>query len=745
MKTVLDWNQGWVFSKKSSEDVDPGILLSGAEPVSVPHTWYVDGEYYQGDGIYQKVFTPDLDPGQRMFCRFYGVDKVCSVFLNGQKIGGHEGGYSIFALEMTHCVKNHEQNILTVIANNEKGDHVNPLSGDFTIFGGIIRRVEMIIAEQTCFDYTYYGTDGVLANTVIGEPLGDDRPSEGIVRVKSYILMPENDPGKKTIRYELWDHQGQLAGRSDGIAGEETAICIDDPVRWNGRNDPYVYTLSATLLDEGRAIDKVEKRVGFRSIRLDSEKGFFLNGDHIKLNGVAKHQDSAGVFAAAGPENWDRDMELICEIGANAVRLSHYQHPQYIYDKCDQMGLVVWAEVPVLKMTQHPELFENARHQLKELILQNMHHPSICFWGLQNEIAIFGEQPYMHENVKQLNQLAKFLDPSRFTAGANLNTVEYDSPLNKITDTTAYNIYFGWYYGEMEDYGTFLDGFHRENPEIPLAISEYGVDCNLQFHSAHPTVKDYSEEFQSVFHETVYPQMQSRDYVWGTFVWNMFDFVSGVRDEGGVKYRNNKGLVTHDRAVRKDSFYYYKALWSREPFVHIAEKRFQKRDEAHIRIKVYSNMPDVTLCFDGREQKRSSDHGVFIFDPVPLKEGDNVFAVYAGNLKDEAVFTKVDAPEKAYAYTDPNPGLNVRNWFTDEAEKEKLFPAGKYSIMDTINVLLDNNQVMKLLDSGWPKVGAYMRDTIGTFTLEQAAAHSKTICTAEELKEMNQCLTQISK
>ena len=374
-----------------------------------------------------------------------------------------------------------------------------------------------------------------------------------------------------------------------------------------------------------------------------------------------------------------------------------------------------------------------------------MHHPSICFYGVENEIAMFGETDFMHQEVKRLHELAKSLDPGRFTAAANLNSVEYDSPLNRITDVVGYNLYFGWYYGEMPDFAPFFDGFHSVNANVPFAVTEYGADCNTAFHSTAPKRKDYTEEFQALFHETVYPYIEERGYIWGSFVWNMFDFVSGIRNEGGVKYRNNKGLVTFDRQIRKDAFYYYKAKWSEEPFVHITGKRYQNRTGKCMDVKVYSNCPAVVLHTQDGEWSLDSSNGVFLFENIPLSGEEICVKAEAGNVSDTAEFRYVEEEDPSYVYVDPNPGPNVKNWFVDEVEKAKLFPAGRWSVMDTVNDLLTSSEAMALIDESSPELGEYMRDTVGTFTLEQVAAYAKTLIDEEAFMELNKKLVLIKK
>ena len=734
MREIRNFNDGWRF-KKGNCEASETFFPADAEPVTLPHTWYEDGEYYQGDACYQKLFPWKKEPGKRVFLSFEGVDKSCRVYLNGAKAGEHQGAYSTFRMDITEALRN-GNNLLTVLVNNEKGTDVNPISGDFTLFGGIYRDVKLILTPEIHFDPVWYGTDGVTASAVLTED------GTGKVEVKARTVVPEGM--EADLEVSLWDADGNCVC-IETQKKEQAVLRVSDPVCWDGTKSPCLYTLKAALRSGETIEGLVELQIGFRRIAMDPEQGFFLNGRHLKLNGVAKHQDTAGKFSAAGEEEWQRDLALIREIGANAVRLSHYQHPQRFYDLCDSSGLIVWTESPMLRLIEKETLVNNAEEQLKELILQNMHHPSICFYGVENEIAMFGETDFMHQEVKRLHELAKSLDPGRFTAAANLNSVEYDSPLNRITDVVGYNLYFGWYYGEMPDFAPFFDGFHSVNANVPFAVTEYGADCNTAFHSTAPKRKDYTEEFQALFHETVYPYIEERGYIWGSFVWNMFDFVSGIRNEGGVKYRNNKGLVTFDRQIRKDAFYYYKAKWSEEPFVHITGKRYQNRTGKCMDVKVYSNCPAVVLHTQDGEWSLDSSNGVFLFENIPLSGEEICVKAEAGNVSDTAEFRYVEEEDPSYVYVDPNPGPNVKNWFVDEVEKAKLFPAGRWSVMDTVNDLLTSSEAMALIDESSPELGEYMRDTVGTFTLEQVAAYAKTLIDEEAFMELNKKLVLIKK
>lgn len=742
MTKMMNLNAGWAFQMLPRESVD---ALGGAwqgsfdescfAPVDLPHTWYVDGNAYKGTVVYRRELSVRLGASQRAFLQFQAADRWCRVYLNGAFVGEHKGGYSAFAFDVTEHCRESGENELLVFLDNRSFDEISPLAGDFTVFGGLYRDVNLIVTDGCCFDRTYYGTCGVIVRPSL------TADGQGTVSVEPHVLGAD---AEMSVIYQVCGPDGQPVAKEtcDTLRAELT---VPNPVLWNGKESPALYTLRAQLCRNGELLDEVALPFGFRNVRIDAEKGFFLNDRPMKIQGVAKHQDFGEVFNATGPEHWEQDMCDILEVGANSVRLSHYQHPQQMYDLCDEKGLIVWAEIPMLRLDDSIPLFENACSQMTELILQNLHHPSICFWGIQNEIAMFGEGDYTYVRMGELNALVKSLDPTRISACANLYCVRNDSPLNRITDAVGYNIYFGWYYGEMKDNLDFVESFHRDNPSIPLCITEYGVDCNPAYHSDTPKVKDYSEEYQALYHETVYPIFRSKPYVWGTYIWNFYDFSSEIRDEGGVKYKNTKGLITFDRQIRKDAFYYYKAQWSAEPFVKIAQERYVNRAAETITVKVYSNQGEVTLSVNGAAYTARSDSGVFLFEGIALQKGDNTVRAVSGPCADEVHFCGVDEPDPSYTFVDANPGLNVKNWFTDMLEEEKLFPKGRLSIRESSDTLLKYDEAMQVLEEFSPKLASQMRERGGSMKLERILYYMKGEFTDEQCKALNARLTTIRK
>lgn len=741
---VRNINIGWEFQKLPQEDISKVRKIDEVSwqedlfaMVDLPHTWYEDGNSYKGTVVYRKKVWLDCTKTQRIFLNFLAADRWCRVYVNGCFAGEHKGGYSAFTFEITKYCERNGENEVAVLLDNRSFDEISPLAGDFTVFGGLYRDVNVIITEACCFDRTYYGTGGVILRSFLAED------GSGKVMVESHLLG-DDTIGTAEICYKVYGPDGQLAAEKRTEGGKEEFLSVSAPELWDGKKNPALYHLLGELWVRGETVDTVDITFGFRSISIDGERGFFLNGNHVKIHGVAKHQDYGKVFHATCLSHWTKDMSDILEIGANGVRLSHYQHPQQMYGMCDENGIVVWAEIPMLGLMEKKEVFDNAESQMKELIFQNLHHPSICFWGIQNEIAMFGENDFMYEKMEEMNRLVKSLDSTRISGCANLYTVKNDSKLNRITDAVGYNIYYGWYYGEMEDNLSFVENFHKDNPDIPLGITEYGVDCNPAFHSETPKIKDYTEDYQALYHETVYPIFRSRDYIWGTFIWNLYDFSSEIRREGGISYRNTKGIITMDRKDKKDAFYYYKAQWSKEPFVKIAQERFVNRTSPAV-IKVYSNQENVTLTAGGRTYEMCSRDGVFRFKGIVLEMGRNVIRAVSGSYTDEVIFNGVDVQDSSYIYTDPNPGVNVKNWFTDMVEEERMFPKGRMSIRESTDTLVESEEAMKVIEEFSEKLADQMRTRKGSLTLERVLYYMKNDFSDEMCKELNRRLTEVEK
>lgn len=733
MRNTMSLNDGWRFARLAAAPATPPPLPdTEMEPVALPHIWNREDPAAFGCCLYRTTFRAAPDLEQRAYLAFDAVCGVARVFLNGVFLGEHRGGYSRFVLDATAALKS--RNTLEVLADNTRFDDVNPLVGDFTYWGGIPRPVTFLTVGLHHFDPAYYGAPGLEILEANGA---------GSLRLNARLCGGDGCE----VEYTVTDRAGRAVAccRVPGAA-PAVELRVDSPRLWDGQVDPYCYRCTARLWQADTLWDEVSLSFGFRTVTLDAERGFFLNGHQLRLNGVARHHDRQGSACAPTAAQVEEDFAILDDLGANAVRLSHYQHPQQVYDLCDNCGLVAWAEIPMLAMPEgNSAVVENARSQLTELILQNRHHPSICFWGVQNEIAMMGEHLAMYRHVRELSALAKVLDPTRLTGAANLYSVPNNSQLNFLTDAVGYNVYFGWYYGELEDYGAFLQKFHKEDPGVALGITEYGADCSVQYHTDAPACKDYTEEFQCLFHEKAYAAIQADPRLWGSFVWNLFDFSSAIRNEGGVKARNCKGLVTWDRTVKKDAYYYYKACWSQRPFVHLAGRRYCHRCGETTAVKVYSNQPAVALYVNGRLFAEQGGRSVFVFDRVPLTE-TTCLEARAGECRDSMTLRRVSTPDPAYTCPQKGQGNRVTNWFKQQQAAVDLFPQGRYSISDKIGDLLAEPRTAAVLEGTLPFILQDPRSRrMGGMTLLRVLDYNADTVTEEQALAVNARLNAIPK
>ena len=687
----LSFNNGWEFTKVNSMSMDTS--LEESEIVDLPHTWYRNDNYYRGMAKYSKKLLIN-DNWKNVFIDVEAADQHAYVFVDNVLLTEHKGGYSAFRCQIPEEIyKGKKELEVSIYVTNALDETISPLVGDFTIFGGLYRGVNILYTEHdSYFDPCYYGTDGVIVRTSLNEDYG-------LVDIELHTKTKQEDRLETIIKAA----DGTIIYSYVCEIREHIQAQIKNPILWNGKKNPYLYTVITRLYSGGELVDEKITKTGFRRVEIDSNNGLFLNNEHIRINGVSKHQDVGEKYSAVVNDDILNDFSLIDEIGANSIRLSHYQHSSFTYECADKKGYLIWAEIPMLKMTQNEELLDNAREQLKELILQNIHHPSIYCWGIQNEIGMFRDAPYMYEDLIKSKELVKSLDSQRLVSAANLYTVKFKSKLNETTDMIGYNVYFGWYYGKMQDYSKYLDKFHEARPNLAIGMSEYGVDCNIGLHSNNPQVKDYSEEYQALYHETVYKIFETKPYLWGSYVWNMFDFSSAIRQEGGLDKVNGKGLVTADRKIKKDAFYYYKAKWSKEKFVHICSKRFVNRLEDTIDIKVFTNCETATLLLNGREYIEASNNGnaTIIFENIRLESQVNDITVISGDCSDSASFVKVKEEDKSYRLESEAAGTSVKNWFLKD---DDLTKEGFYSIKDTVNDLIENKATYEILKKYIPDI-----------------------------------------
>ncbi|RKL65521.1 beta-galactosidase [Salipaludibacillus neizhouensis] len=710
-KTILI-NDDWKFVKENVGAEK--VFVAQGEKINIPHTWNaIDGQdggndYYRGTCWYGKTFQkPELYSSDQVYLEFRGANSTAEVWMNNTKLSTHDGGYSTFRVNITDALE--EENELVVSVDNGPNDRVYPQKADFTFYGGAYRDVYMVIVSDSHFDMDYYGGSGLQITSEINE-------RTAVVNLKSFITGDA-----KAVRYSIEGVGDLEVPVVDGVASGN--IKISEVHLWDGVEDPYLYEAKAELLKEGNVVDRIDSRFGCRTFSFDKDKGFTLNGRPYPLRGVSRHQDRIGVGNAITKEMMMEDMEIIKEIGANTIRLAHYQHDQYFYDLCDEYGMIVWAEIPYI--TEHmPNGRENTITQLTELIVQNINHPSIFCWGLSNEISVTGVTDDLMENHKTLNDLAHSLDNTRPTTMAHAFMLEIDEPLVFLPDIMSYNLYYGWYLGELTDNDTFFDDFHKKYPDKVIGLAEYGADANPRLQTETPERGDYTEQYQSVYHEHMLNMFRERPYLWATHVWNMFDFAADGRDEGGENGINQKGLVTFDRKYKKDAFYLYKAYWSNEPFVHLCGRKYVERHEEETEVKIYSNEDSVELYSNGELVEKQSGNKVFTFK-LKLK-GEHRIEVKAGTYSDEITICKVSEPNKDYQLE----GREVINWFDDP---EMNNPEGYYSIQDVMADIRKDPEGNKILDDMMTYVKSKRGDVAKNVKQSKSMAKVMNAMTAEAL------------
>lgn len=623
------------------------VQRNSGHRVNLPHTWNsgdaLSGkqDYYRGMGNYdKKLFVKPEWEGKRLFLRFEGVNTIATVFINSVCLGEHRGGYGAFVFEITDHVKYGADNEILVKVNNALQLDIMPLVGDFNFYGGIYRDVNLIITDPVNISLTDYASPGVY--------LTQNKVTKNLADVSAKVLVSNGASVSKPVQVnvKVWDgnkivqqQESTVTVEANSVKATVLGIQIEKPHLWNGRKDPFMYRTEVTLSEDGKEIDKIVQPLGLRFYHVDAEKGFFLNGEHLKLHGVCRHQDRAERGNALYKEHHEEDAAIMVEMGTNAVRLAHYPQATYFYDLMDKYGIVTWAEIPFIGPGGYldrgyndlPAFRANGKEQLKELIRQHYNHPSICFWGLFNELKTIGDNPI--EYIKELNDLAHQEDPMRPTTAASF--LHYDSDISKITDVIAWNQYFGWYGGSPSDMATWLDANHKAHPEYKIGISEYGAGASIyhQQDSIKPGIASgwwHPENFQTFYHMGNWEAIAERPFVWGSFIWNLFDFGAAHREEGDRPGINDKGLVTFDRKVKKDAFYYYKANWNKDDeFVYIANRRHRDRDTKVTDIMVFSNLPQVELFVNGVSIGRQTPdkYATFIWNSVSLKDGENTIEV----------------------------------------------------------------------------------------------------------------------
>ena len=628
MRKIIKLMENWMFYSHDGSAVK----------LNLPHTWNEkDGQdggndYWRGTCKYTKTLSkPKFNKEKELvYLQFHGVNASAKVILNGKEVRSHEGGYSTFRVDVTDVLN--EENVLIVEVDNSVNDRIYPQKADFTFYGGIYRDVEFLIVNKDHFELDYYNGPGIKYTTEV-------KDKDAMIRVWTYTKSDAN------IFVQLHDAKGRLLARKEG---KKVEFLVEDVHLWDGLDDPYLYTIKAFLEKDGEILDEIGCNCGVRTFEFSPKDGFHLNGRSYPLHGVSRHQDFKGIGNAISKEHHDRDMALIKEVGANTIRLAHYQHDQYFYDLCDREGMIVWAEIPYI--SEHlANGNENTISQMKELIIQNYNHPCIVVWGVSNEITISGARlkKQMLENHRVLNDLCHEMDPTRPTTLACYAMCPHWHPVAHITDLVGWNLYLGWYVPGFFLNDWWIKFFHFLYPNRCLCYSEYGAEGMPNLHSKKPKRGDNSEEYHSKYHEYMLECFKRHPYMWAHYYWNMFDFAADARNQGGEPGMNHKGLITFDRKTKKDAFYLYKAYWNKkDKFVYLAGKRYEYRSAAKQTITVYSNLNEVSLYHNGKLVGTKKGESVFKFDIVLEKE--NKLEVKAGKYKDSCVIYKVEQERPEY-------------------------------------------------------------------------------------------------
>ncbi len=633
-RSTYNINARWTFF--TGNDTDTGT----SSVIYLPHTWNSDAVagsgagYYRGVGNYMKdVDIPFTWRGKRVFLRIGGAATVTDVIINGRHVADHYGGNSAFTVELTDRLKYGQANKFWIMVNNSPRLDVLPTAGEDNVYGGIFRNVELVVCEPLSVSPAAEGGDGVWITTT---RLSADK-AEGTVRLD--LLDMESVPENARARIRFLDKQERLVAQNSvaivdlapGNTGITLPFTVTKPRMWQGTADPYLYDVEVTITRGDVITDSLTVGTGFRTFAVDKQNNFLLNGKPYKLHGVILHRDRMMAGTAMTPFQIEEDVNIIREMGANAIRVAGGQHNDYFYTLCDEAGIIVWNDLPFMgavyptdrDFADTPQFRANGRQQLGEMISQLYNHPSIAMWGIFSDVSTRGDDPVPY--VRELNTLAHKLDPARLTVASSVQ----DGDINFVTDLIVFNQSFGWLNGMPDGIVLWMDQLKRNFPQLPAGLS-YSAGASI-FHQSEKLEKTvvqsnhHPENWQTYFHEQYMKNAVGAPQFWGIFVGNMFDFGAARRTWGDGKGTNDEGLVTFDRKDRKDAFYLYMANWNTtEPFVYITDKRLDTRTSRSQIIKVYSNQPEVELFVGNRSAgKRTGQQGVFTWENVDLKGGIN--------------------------------------------------------------------------------------------------------------------------
>lgn len=657
-RKVMELNDGWQFTLVD-KDIDYVSLNEKSwKSVSIPHTWnnkdiQSGKKVHYGTAWYKrKIALEKYDADKQYFLRFNGVGQYAEVYINNQYVGQHLGSYSAFVFNITDFLKDTVNTILVKV-NNELNESYPKDNFLFGIYGGIYRNVSLTITKNIHFALTDNASSGVYVHQE------NVNTKKATLKIVSLLKNESSEIKRVKIRNKLISANSKIVSENivekllypGGLVPVTSYIKVKTPHLWNAKKDPYLYSLETELLQDGKVSDKINQAIGIRYYSIDPEKGFILNGEPYKLYGVCRHQEWKDMGNALLPTHHKQDMDLINELGATSIRLAHYQQDDYMYSLADSMGFLIWAEIPFVN-GYIKNADNNAKQQLTELIKQNFNHPSIFVWGVHNEV-IKGKTVQEPVNLtRELHNLAKTLDPDRYTVAVSNIWWVYDHKAHENTDLQGFNQYTGWYGGRPKGLGNWIKNYHSSKPDVRISISEYGAGGNIAHQTndlsvtPDPVGQFFPETYQTYYHEVTYSAIEKYPSIWSSYIWNMFDFALPEWNRGGIKGRNHKGLITYDRKTKKDVFFWYKANWSDEPVLYLTGRRNNLVDTNTMSFKAYCNFGIPELYINGKSFGKM-DKGInsvqFVKNDILLKKGQNkieIKAVYENKTyKDEFILT----------------------------------------------------------------------------------------------------------
>ncbi|NQD71056.1 beta-galactosidase [Sphingobacterium shayense] len=664
-RNTISFNQGWQYYKANNatfftdflngqqyqESQGQWTALEVWEDITLPHTYnredmQKDRNFFEGKAVYKKLFS--VDPShieKRTFLKFEGVGAVAQLYINNNYIGEHKGGYSMFTFEITNSLDYGKENIVTVVTDNKSRKDVIPTNQFlFPVYGGIYRPVHLITTNKTGFVVTDQSAAGIF----IRQKNVSKKSAQ--ISIEAKLETTEKRTQEGELVTQIRDYQGEIVKTQktpvsispQGVTYVKQQMDLKNPRLWDGVRDPYLYSVTAKLLVAGKEMDVVKQPLGVRSVQIIAGEGVFLNGEKYPMYGVCRHQDRWGYGSALSFAQHKEDFQMMKEMGVTTIRLAHYQQSPEVYALADTLGFLTWAEIPFVNRVSYYEN-DNAKQQMSELVKQNFNHPSIYIWGVHNEVyskTADGQVPVLS---RELNDVAKTLDPDRYTVSVTgYNVIDRQENLN--TDVQGINHYFGWYGGKIEDLKPWAESVAREFPEYKVMLSEYGADGNMDIGQEEllapknvVTGKSFPENYQTETHIQQWAAIEKSPIIVASYVWNMFEFAVPAWNRGGVNARNLKGLVTFDRKRKKDSFYWYKANWNASPMIYIANRRDDQRKNAVTKLQVFSNLPSVTVTVNGETYvaKQGVNDKHWVVENVKLKSGENIIKAFGKTRSEE--------------------------------------------------------------------------------------------------------------